>query len=76
MLISVDNGSYISIYVYVMKNWMRIPMMINLQRIVDGSNANKFNVVIMEVLQNGGGLTLDVIAQRLLCLGAGGINTF
>ncbi len=37
-------------------------MMINLQRIVDGSNANEYNMIIMEVLQNGGGLTLDVIA--------------
>jgi hypothetical protein len=45
-----------------MKNWMRIPMMINLQRIVDGCNANEYNMIIMEVLQNGGGLTLDVIA--------------
>jgi hypothetical protein len=37
-------------------------MMINLQRIVDGSNVNNFNVVIMEMLQSGGGLTFDVIA--------------
>jgi hypothetical protein len=59
-----------------MRNWKRIPIIINLQRIVDGSNANNFNVVIMEVLQSGGGLTLDVITKRLSCLGVGGIDTF
>jgi hypothetical protein len=50
----VDNGNWISLYAYVMQNWVKVPMTILLQRVVDGIVANNLINVIMEALQKGG----------------------
>ncbi len=46
----VDIGSWISIHAYVMQKWVRLPMMISLQKIVDGARVDNLTIVIMEVL--------------------------
>jgi hypothetical protein len=38
-----------------------------LQRVVDGANIDNLIVVIMEALQNGGGLSSIVVAEKLFC---------
>jgi len=47
---TMDNGSWISIHTYMMLNWVKVPMMLFLQRVVNGLGANNLIVVIMEVL--------------------------
>jgi hypothetical protein len=49
----MDNGSYISNHAYVMQNWVKISMLIFLQRVVDGTKLHKLTIVIMEALQKG-----------------------
>ncbi len=51
-------------------------MMIILLNIVDGFSVDNLNVVIMEALQSGRGLTLNTITQKLVCFDVDGINTF
>jgi hypothetical protein len=46
----VDIGSWISIHAYVMQKWVRLPMMIFLQKIVDGAKVDNLTIVIMEAL--------------------------
>jgi hypothetical protein len=33
----MDNGSWISIHAYVMQNWVKVPMLLSFQRVVDGT---------------------------------------
>jgi len=33
---TMDNGSWISIHAYLMQHWVKIPMLIFFQRVVDG----------------------------------------
>jgi hypothetical protein len=47
---TIDIGSWISIHAYVMKNWVRLPMMIFLQKVVDGPKVDNLTMVIMEAL--------------------------
>ncbi len=47
---TIDIGSWISIHVYVMQNWVRLPMMISLQKVVDGPRVDNLTIVIMEAL--------------------------
>jgi hypothetical protein len=72
----VDYGSWISIHAYVMQHWVKVPMLISLQRVVDGVGANNLTNVIMEALQKGGGLSYVFITHKLLCFGANGVITF
>jgi hypothetical protein len=46
----MDNGSWISIHTYMMLNWVKVPMMFSLQRVVNGSGADNLIFVIMEAL--------------------------
>jgi hypothetical protein len=73
---TVDYGSWISIHAYVMQHWMKVPMLISLQRVVDGVGANNLTIVIMEALQKGRGLSYVSITHKLLCFGADGVIIF
>jgi hypothetical protein len=44
---TMDKGSWISILAYVMQHWVKVPMLISLQRVVDGTKINNLNIVIM-----------------------------
>jgi hypothetical protein len=41
--------------------------MIFFQKVVDGAKVDNFIVVIMEALQNGGGLSSIVVVEKLFC---------
>ncbi len=51
---TMDNGSWISIHTYIMQNWVKVPMLLSLQKVVDGARVDNLTIVIMEALQNGG----------------------
>jgi len=72
----VDNGSWISIYAYVVENYVRVPHLISLLRLVDGSSADSLTLGITKALGAGGDLTHEQISRRLICFGADGISTF
>jgi len=72
---SVDNGNWLCIHAYV-DNFVRIPHLISLQRLVDGGGADSLISIIMKVLLSIGDLTFDQISRRLISFGADGINTF
>jgi hypothetical protein len=59
-----------------MQHWVKVPMLISLQRVVDGAKVNNLTIVIMEALQKGGGLSYASIIHKLLCFGVDGIITF
>jgi len=47
---TMDNGGWVSIHAYVMQNWVKIPMLFSLQKVVDVTRANNLTVVIMDAL--------------------------
>jgi hypothetical protein len=52
----VDNQSWLFVHYYVVQNWVGIPIIISLDRMVVGSWSDKLTKVIMEALVIGGGL--------------------
>jgi len=72
----MDNGSWISIHAYIVENYVRVPHLISLQCLVDGSGANSPTLVITKALQSGRNLTIDQISRRLICFGADDVSTF
>jgi hypothetical protein len=51
-------------------------MMIFLQRVVDGTRINNLIIIIMEALQNGGGLSFVFVAKNFFFGGVDGVSTF
>jgi hypothetical protein len=73
---SINNGSWICVHAYVVNGWIRIPILICVDQIVDGSGSNNCNEVIMNSMMKGGGLSKEEMSKNLLCFGANGVNMF
>ncbi len=75
-IFTMDNQSWLSMHYYVMHNWVRIPILISLDRVVERLGSDNLTKVIMKVLIIGGGVLRDQIAQKLICFGVDGVNVF
>jgi hypothetical protein len=60
----------------LVQNWVRIPIIISLDIMLEGSGSDNLTKAIMETLTIGGGLPRNHNAQKLTCFGANGVNVF
>jgi imidazole glycerol phosphate synthase subunit HisF len=60
----------------LVQNQVRIPIIISLDIVLEGSSNDNLTKVIMETLTIGGGLLRNHNAQKLICFGANGVNVF
>jgi hypothetical protein len=58
---TMDNKSWLSIYYYVMQKWVRIPILIFLDRMVERLGNDNLTKTIKGDLMIGGGLLKDQI---------------
>jgi hypothetical protein len=56
--------------------WTRVPILICVDWIVDGSSSNNLIKVIMNFMMKGGGLSREELFKKLLCFGVDGVNVF
>jgi hypothetical protein len=75
-LTTINNHSWLSIHVYVKEEWKRLPILLNLQRVVDGSIIDNLTYLIIQSLVEYGGLNEAAIAKKLICFGANGVMVF
>jgi hypothetical protein len=73
---TVDNGSWMSIHAYTCQNWVRVPFLIGLEKVVDAPTADHFTALLLQALERGGGIDAGDIARKLLCFGADGVTVF
>ncbi len=59
-----------------MENWVRIPILISFDCILEGSRIDKLTKVIMEALSIGGGMPRNHVATKLICFGGDNVNVF
>ena len=68
---TLDTQSWISIHGYVCDNWERKPMLLSLERVVDGGGSDSLTSVIVGALKNSAGLKEADFVNRLASFGAG-----
>jgi len=73
---TIDNQSWLFIYYDVVQNWVKIPILISSDKMLEGLDSDNLTKVIMEVLTISGGLLRYQIAQKPICFGADGVNFF
>ena len=71
---TLDNQSWISIHVYTIQDWERVPMLLCLQRVTEGGGADNITKMILGALTNEGGLTPYQIRDRFMAFGADGAS--
>jgi hypothetical protein len=65
---TLDNQSWLSIHCYVMENWVRIPILISFNCVLEGSSSDNLTKVIMEALTIGEIMPRDQVASNLMNL--------
>jgi hypothetical protein len=64
------------VHAYVVENWRKQPILLNLERVVDGNTSNNLIVIIICFLTNLGGLLVVDVANTVVCFGANGVIVF
>ena len=59
---TIYNSSWICIHSYIVENYVRIPHLLSLQCVVDGTSIDNLMQVIVKVLEVGGVLDSDVVS--------------
>ena len=73
---AVDNTLWLSIHVYAMDSWERVPYLLHLSYLSDGGSADNLTNSIMLSLLGEGGLSAEDISLKLVCFGADRISKF
>jgi len=72
----VDNGSWICTHAYVVQLWVKVPILLQIEYIMHGSNNNNLTEIIIVTLMKFGGLTREDKSKKLLCFGVDGAFVF
>ncbi len=61
---------------YVVENWRRQPILLNLEKVVDESTFNNLTATIVCFLIDLGGLSVVDVVNIVVCFGANGVTIF
>jgi len=64
------------VHAYVIDCWIRLPILVFVEKVIDGSCFNNLTKVIMVTLLKGGGLMKENLSKKFLCFGIDGVNVF
>ena len=70
----MDNGSWLSVHLYVVEDWLRVPLLVALQRVEEAPKADALTRIIMEVVEVGGHIDRHTISSKLLSFGSDGAS--
>jgi len=59
-----------------MENWVRIPILISLNYVLEGSNSDNSTKMIMDALTIGEGMPRDQVTSKLMNFGTDDVNVF
>ena len=66
----VDCQTWIIVHEYVVRKYVHVPMLLIPKRITGGARFDNLTKVLLEALQELGGLSNEQIWEKLLCFGA------
>ncbi len=72
---TIDNSSWICIYVQV-QSWVKIPILLQVECIMDGLGNNNLTKVIIVTLIRCKGFIREDVSKKLICFGANGAFVF
>ncbi len=73
---TIDNQSWLSIRVYVVQNWLKLPIFLAMECVVARSSAYNLTLILMQTLMHQGGLTKKLIGSRFMTFEVDGIFVF
>jgi len=71
---AVDNSNFLSVHAYIVWDWIRIPLLIALQRVECSPTAENLTDLIVGSVRTGGGLDHEGVATKVLSFGTDGAS--
>ncbi len=63
-------------HAYVVENWRRQPILLNLERVVDEGTSNNLIATIVHSFTNLGGLLVVDVVNKVVCFGVDNVTIF
>jgi hypothetical protein len=73
---TIDNQSWLFVHVYVIKEWKRVLILLNLQCVVDEATSDNLTSLIVKNLMEFGSLSEIEFADKFVCFGVGEVTIF
>jgi len=73
---SIDNQSWISIHAYVVEDFKRTPILVNLKWDTEGCTTNNLTKMIWNSMKGFGGLFDHDLVTKVVCSSVDGVATF
>jgi uncharacterized protein (DUF2132 family) len=71
---TADCQSWISIHAYIIRDWERYPILLQIERVVHGTRLENITRTVLSTLSDDGGLSKLHIRDHLMCFSADGIS--
>lgn len=75
-VIIIDTSLWVSIHVYIMKDWDRYSLILSLQKLSEGATFMNLKEVIVGALATNVGMHWSQVAQKLVSFGAYCVSIF
>jgi hypothetical protein len=73
---TIDNQIWLSIHLYVIDGWKWVPILLNLQRVLDGATSTNLTKLIVWNHVEFGGMIKTNVANKLVCFRIDGMTNF
>jgi hypothetical protein len=64
-VMTIDNQSWCSVHIYVINNFKRIPLLLNVEKVLVRGFMNNFITLILKSLMEYGGLIVEHVANKV-----------
>jgi hypothetical protein len=75
-LTTIDNESWLLIHLYVIDKWKWVPILLNLQNVLDGETFDNLTKLIVQRLVEFRSMTKKDVANKLVCFKVDGTIVF
>ncbi len=72
---TIDNDSWICVHAYMVDSWIKVLILLCVERVMDGYGFNNLTEIIMSTLMKGGALIKEDVTKKL-CFGVDGPFVF
>jgi hypothetical protein len=63
----IDNQTWCSVHAHIVDGFKRVPLLLNLERLLSGSTIDNNTTLILKSLVEYGGLTVEQVVSKLTC---------
>jgi len=73
---TIDNQSWCSVHAHIVYGFKKVPLLLNLERLLGGGTVDNLTTLILKSLMEYGGLTTEHVVNKLTCFASDKVAVF